>query len=402
MTVGELEAIASSLPHAHGSTSTTVEKHQQHDWSQASALSNSTLVVTKRELVPTLQYIRQFKSSWLTGLKFERVSDGTVVPYTNIIHKILCSCLNLIEFTSLSIYYYLEDMDVNNLLSAEGKYRSEDEPVRKSEYDICRVWGGFQETAEELPTNPRPTWVCRNLRTLHLAVTARSKDQYNSAASLVVFGYLSLICPRLEQLHLKRECTNLRDEGGICLLGRLKHLKRLLIHSIYRLDDVDVYWLRPRHIQAAKSDRGVKALSNRFLSEDTLLGRMIRASQNRVPGSDLLSSLKKCLMKLSELPAFQVRKPFLTEDGIDLGSVGRPDDLILWIYNTNQDLMGDGHIQGDDDNTQEREKWEKAFLPKLEFFCLRKPSNYAELQRNFMKTQRPDVEFLIQTCNYYI
>ncbi|KAF9922802.1 hypothetical protein FBU30_007084 [Linnemannia zychae] len=366
------------------------------------SLSNNhpiTLMVTSWDTYTILHYIQQFQGDWLTGLVFESTASVLSTFPTNILHKFLCSCPNLTVFKVLSFSYLLEDMDVNNLLSHTGGYRTESEPTQSS----ARIRPGSHAAKADLSTGPRTVWSCRNLRILHLAVSTQKRDHATSAFSLVILGYLSLVCPQLEQLHLKRLSAPAEDEDGICLLGRLKHLKRLQFQSRHGLKTPDVYWLMPRHIGAIERAHELERLKSEVFMDSTLVGRMIRACQNKKHETCLLSTLKACLRKLPELPAFQARKPFLTEDGIDLGGVGRPDDLINWIYNTNRDLMGDFPLQENDDALREDGEWNEAHLPNLELFCFRDEvvNNWDLLpERKFMATQRPCVEFYIQTCDY--
>ncbi|KAF9918024.1 hypothetical protein FBU30_000409, partial [Linnemannia zychae] len=323
----------------------------------------------------------------ILAIRFDRTLQPTMLPSINILHKILCSCPNLVVFTALSIGYFFENMDVNNLLSVKGVYRNEDESVRKSERPKWKLRRERDVPDEELPTDSRPVWVCRNLRTLHLFVTGQGQDNYTYPISLVIFGYLSLVCPRLEQLHLKRELSIFEDEGGVCLLGRLKHLKRLQFHSIYDLSNPDIFWLRRRYAGHAKNDKEMKSLVAEIFTEDTLLGRIIQVTRSKSTETDLLSALKACLKKLSQFPAFQVRKPFITEDRIDLGGVGRPDDLLFWVCCTNRDLIGDVQFQEEDTNHFKQGSWDEAFLPELESLYFLKDSASNEtptLQQRFI------------------
>ncbi|KAF9922804.1 hypothetical protein FBU30_007086 [Linnemannia zychae] len=169
MTMLELDATASSLPHFPESAIIPTVEYKGDDMDKIFALSNtrqstlrssnpSCLTITHKELHPILDYIREFRGAWLTGLKLERISDWNVTSFSNILHRILCSCPNLIIFAALSVNYYLEDMDVNNLLSSGGGYRTENEPIRKSEHCNWRSQEAFHETEEELPTTPRRVW----------------------------------------------------------------------------------------------------------------------------------------------------------------------------------------------------------------------------------------------------
>ncbi|KAG0049027.1 hypothetical protein BGZ83_006126 [Gryganskiella cystojenkinii] len=79
--------------------------------------------------------------------------------------------------------------------------------------------------------NPEWTiWACRGLRTLSMRLDGHMKY---SATSRHVFGYLSRVCPRLEDLSIVLRCPTFALESGLCLLTRLQYLQRLEVISDY-------------------------------------------------------------------------------------------------------------------------------------------------------------------------
>ncbi|KAF9126521.1 hypothetical protein BGW39_006568 [Mortierella sp. 14UC] len=86
-------------------------------------------------------------------------------------------------------------------------------------------------------------WACANLRTLHLELHGHGRSQLiHPINSRIVFGYISTVCPRLQDLQLvvPKMCRtqhglffhklSLRLVGGFVLLSRLKYLERLCIN----------------------------------------------------------------------------------------------------------------------------------------------------------------------------
>ncbi|KAF8940149.1 hypothetical protein BGZ47_007872 [Haplosporangium gracile] len=421
VTVHEIHAVHSALPRMHvaasesAATAYTATSPAEDTAPPRPRMDLSTrrcpsiLCITSLELSPIQEYIKTFKVDWLTGLRLDRIRIGTSLPYQNTLHIILCACPNLVEFTALSVHFSLQDMDVNNLLKPDGSYTKQDgELPRAAEHTRRRRFGGIiiNSTAEEeqpnLPPPRHAVWACRNLRTLHISILheydheyARHTDVYAwHRFSLVIFGYLSLVCPRLEELSIRSAWIELDDESGLCLLGRLKYLERLQLHPLPSLTYADVAWLRRRKFGSdlfnVNGDSGQK-----LLKRETLLDRIVAGSQKlRSAGEVYVVDPTVYLKKLYPLPSFRVRKPFLTVDGVDLGSVGRPDDLVAYVMDTNKDLMSDAST---DDWNRDR-----VCLPRLELLYFRQSSNYKQesaYTELFLRTQRPEVDLRIEITN---
>ncbi|KAF9981134.1 hypothetical protein BGZ75_007604 [Mortierella antarctica] len=97
---------------------------------------------------------------------------------------------------------------------------------------------GVHETVHEGSLQfDKPVWACRNLRTLHLHIDAsRSSpaEMDDMAEHRVLFGYLSRVCPRLEEISLYRVRFKPLIQTGLCLLWRLQRLRRFKV--IYTCD----------------------------------------------------------------------------------------------------------------------------------------------------------------------
>ncbi|KAF9194590.1 hypothetical protein BGZ50_006103 [Haplosporangium sp. Z 11] len=77
----------------------------------------------------------------------------------------------------------------------------------------------------------RQVWACKNLRTLHISISMPDlpcDDQINTFGR-VVFGYITRVCPRLQDLEIRTNFLNLGLNGGLCLLAGLQDLETLRI-----------------------------------------------------------------------------------------------------------------------------------------------------------------------------
>lgn len=105
------------------------------------------------------------------------------------------------------------------------------------------VAGSWSGTSSEYDTlmAPRGIWACRNLKSLHAEfsddrplenrwiVGLDVHKDMTHAQTRVIFGYLSRVCPNLEELHVVLTPVDLGLQSGLCLLSRLKRLERLEI-----------------------------------------------------------------------------------------------------------------------------------------------------------------------------
>ncbi|KAG0043374.1 hypothetical protein BGZ83_011478 [Gryganskiella cystojenkinii] len=94
-------------------------------------------------------------------------------------------------------------------------------------------------------------WACRGLRTLSLNLRHRYFNQFDCDSSTRrIFGYLSRVCPSLEELSIKMDIHIFGFESGLCLLTRLRHLRRLELltelsdnyHGLFQRQDFS--WIR--------------------------------------------------------------------------------------------------------------------------------------------------------------
>ncbi|KAH7059958.1 hypothetical protein BKA57DRAFT_498972 [Linnemannia elongata] len=184
------------------------------------------------------------------------------------LHTYLCTATHLQHLRAPRTRFPYEHMDIHHR-SVEGfPYTG---GVRGSGY------GGVEHrSVQDVAATVSKVWACRGLLTLKLAVSHMSNQPQ---ASRIVFGYISRVCPRLQDLEIcgpegMRMDRKIRPtpmcmalEGGFCLLSRLKRLERLCV-GIVRLDlklkDIDLAWIKGE--SGGSSSGGVGELGGLILS----------------------------------------------------------------------------------------------------------------------------------------
>ena len=132
-------------------------------------------------------------------------------------------------------------------------------------------------------------WLCRQLRTLSIRLESRWNVMHEGRpfSSGHVFGYLSRICPMLQELSLTIDCQVLALKNGLCLLTRLEHLERLTIHvekSIdHNLDEVrgeDFAWIQQHSSRSQQQvSPSLSSLVPSFFSRASVGGSSLRKGQ---------------------------------------------------------------------------------------------------------------------------
>ncbi|KAF9998264.1 hypothetical protein BGZ80_008403 [Entomortierella chlamydospora] len=93
----------------------------------------------------------------------------------------------------------------------------------------------------------QPIWACRNLKTLYLLVGSQHHvtSIQETATSRRVFGYISRVCPNLEDLAIERTILHTEIKSGLSLLSRCKKLRRLRTYTNLQLDpsERDLDWI---------------------------------------------------------------------------------------------------------------------------------------------------------------
>ncbi|KAK3845612.1 MAG: hypothetical protein J3R72DRAFT_435277 [Linnemannia gamsii] len=186
---------------------------------------------------------------WTEGLTESIVHDLSLLPnnvtsldllwdtspgsrWSSVLHQYLCQSPHLLHLRAPRTRFQVKHLDLHQRLPAH-----------------VDSWGATRVHATGI-------WRCRKLRTLHFSFEWNSSYLGKGpAAARVVFGYLSRVCPRLEDLQLtsKRrdpyECKLwLGLQGGFCLLASLRYLVRLHIGSALHFSNFEEWelsWMTP-------------------------------------------------------------------------------------------------------------------------------------------------------------
>ncbi|KAF9133520.1 hypothetical protein BGW39_009594 [Mortierella sp. 14UC] len=262
------------------------------------------------------------------------------------LRTILCTFEHLIHLRAPNMDYFHEDMDVNDI---RGQMHARWNHSR----------GGLDHAMTDNPTE-QYIWACRGLRTLHMSVGCRTSDSSSPSSALIMFGFLSRMCPQLQELHLRRRLLDLTFRGGLCLMTRLRELERIKIITAYDypLDDHALFWMR---LAPSTMDH----FSHPLLQFKTK--RELRNWYQRFPVLQTASSVgrKKMIDDGNRL-------------GIDFTKVGTPEDLMEWM----SERYGSRRL---------------ATWPKLQQFSIesseRRHDTELKKAEAFAAKVRPDAEF---------
>ncbi|KAF9428210.1 hypothetical protein BGZ76_002021, partial [Entomortierella beljakovae] len=161
--------------------------------------------VTNWEITPTMEcslsysHLRSFNRNLITTLEI----SGERRLGNEALHYYLCEAPHLLRLTAPYISFSIAWFDLEGILY----------PKR---LDIEHF--------------NRRIWACRSLQSLHL------KFDYSwecnnplDTMSRLLFGYISKVCPRLQDFAVDCSILSLGHNGGLCLLARLHDLKKLRI-----------------------------------------------------------------------------------------------------------------------------------------------------------------------------
>ncbi|KAF9110694.1 hypothetical protein BGX27_006004 [Mortierella sp. AM989] len=199
------------------------------------SLTFTTLDLTRPKLCEAI--FPSTLSSHLTTLEITQSFETE--PIAHILHRILCTTPTLLHLKAPTVRYWAEYMDLEGDVNDNGKYR----PL----YCIRRTASRLSEPSLKLlhPWITRDIWACRGIRSLRMWIQGAKGDVRDSESARIMFGYLSVVCPELRDIHITRSSVDVTLEGGLCLLMKLKHLKRVEIETdaIPKLTRKDLIWL---------------------------------------------------------------------------------------------------------------------------------------------------------------
>ncbi|KAF9911897.1 hypothetical protein EC991_001801 [Linnemannia zychae] len=260
---------------------------------------------TAQEMRPNLY--RAFSTgvvNRITTLNLLPMQPQTVSTRGIPLRQILCTFEHLIHLRAPTAVYYHEDMDLNNV---KGRLRD-----RKARLD-CSSGRSDPRIPIDDPTKARQyIWACSGLKTLHMTIDITGSDSGSPVTSLIIFGFLSRMCPQLEELYLERWDLNLKLYGGFSLLSRLQKLERVRIVTDFhsRMDEAALLWIHPD--SPSIWDR---------LDYPILRHQIVKRLEKVYNGLSLIEEAttgSKVIERGLEL-------------GMNLSKIGYPEDLLEWL-----------------------------------------------------------------------
>jgi len=302
--------------------------------------------------------------------------DRSTSTLSKALHEFLCTTPTLLHLIAPTVTYYTEYLDLNRILVGS----------KDSHPDTPRADGRF--------------WVCRSLKTLHLEIRARYESD-TLQHSRVIFGYLSKVCPKLEDLQLRRPYLSFWLAGGLCLLSRLHNMERvkLCCRSYTEFQGSDVFeWMRKEGNPWGRVSPNRIAVSS-SLADTARLGfrmAMIKAGFTTAPLSihltpsatgPLYSSLSPCPTSMSSSSSSTLSS---SDSGTrelsfaDFASLGEMKDI--------EDLQIERMLQ-----YQRRQPcW-----PRLESFTIVHDGWFNNTTTSGIERLRPDVRFRFDTQSFH-
>ncbi|KAF9121118.1 hypothetical protein BGW39_010841 [Mortierella sp. 14UC] len=307
--------------------------------------------------------------SLVKGLRMvcNRVTTLNIFPYeTSIslyhipIREVLCTFEHLVHLRAPHAIYNAEDMDLNYMV---GQFR--DGWNDSKACHTLRLEGNVG----------RYIWACRGLRTLHLLIPSLSRYQRSPDSSYIIFGFLSRMCPHLQELYLTGTSLDLSFQGGLCLLTRLEELERLRIETspYHQLNDGALFWIRQTPTLSAWDLHFTYRLQRRQTLERCADYIGVAPPKVAAARSDVLERGQ--------------------EMGMDLSKIGHPNDLLEWM-----DARYGSSASGAEGGREKEQMMLSPAWPKLESFWVeswRTPRSFKRTEK-YMAKVRPNVEFGLQ------
>lgn len=177
-------------------------------------------------IITTLEIVTE--GAWCQGFS----SKGAESSKTglHLIHQYLCESPHLVHLKIIRAAILFEDLDLYNR-------------ARYDDLDLGgdRMWGD-QDMARTM-LGKRNVWACRHLETLQVQIHAHSTRLVWPVHSRIIFGYISAVCPKLQELsiYVPRHCSYnwsthvyqpqlfLQLDGGLCFLSNLDRLRKLKV-----------------------------------------------------------------------------------------------------------------------------------------------------------------------------
>lgn len=181
-------------------------------------------LITMPNVVTSLEFFGSYHDGRNHG--FCAFHDNMVSA--GLLHDFLCQSPHLMHLKAIRSPVFIDHLDICN----RAQYGDLGDHALGRLTKKCRT-----------PPVRRPVWMCRGLRTLHMEVHSMNFRD-SPVNSRIVFGYISAVCPVLEELVLVAKCTeswnadvaglshvslSLKLDGGMCFLTKIPSLNKLSV-----------------------------------------------------------------------------------------------------------------------------------------------------------------------------
>ncbi|KAG0371043.1 hypothetical protein BC939DRAFT_70917 [Gamsiella multidivaricata] len=289
--------------------------------------------------------------------------DRSTSTLSKALHEFLCTSPTLLHLIAPTVTYYTEYLDLNRILV------------------------GSKDTHPDTPRADGRFWACRSLKTLHLEIRARYESD-TLQHSRVIFGYLSKVCPKLEDLQLRRPYLSFWLAGGLCLLSRLHNLEKIKLccRSYTGFCESDVLeWVKREGHPWGKVSPHKIAVSSSFMDTARLGCKMAMIKAGLIAAPSPVHPMMSSSLSLSSSPPSYWDSLTITELSVaNFVTLGEMKDI--------EDLQIERMLQ----YQRQQPCW-----PRLESFTVVHDGWFNNSTTTGIERLRPDVQFQFETRSFH-
>ncbi|KAG0017527.1 hypothetical protein BGZ81_010709 [Podila clonocystis] len=158
-----------------------------------------------------------------------RASNKLWTFVSEALHTYLCKSTNLLHLKAGGVRYFADYFAVRRV-DYDGR-------IIQTECMNCRLGSNNKieiGSDEDDKGWMSGVWACRNLQTLDIKLAEKDREGERHESELksrMMFGYLTLVCPRLQKVSIKRHIIHFNKEGGLCLVSRWNELQQLRLSA---------------------------------------------------------------------------------------------------------------------------------------------------------------------------
>ncbi|KAF9202645.1 hypothetical protein BGZ49_007226 [Haplosporangium sp. Z 27] len=308
-----------NLTHFHYSTSGTRITLEEFQQVYASFPKITSLSVPEQDAIPGS--LNMFVDR-LTSLEIESHEYSYATELGNRLHAYLCQAPLLLHLKAYRVKIVQERfvLDLVDPVNTQRQYSNPQDAFAQ------------------------PIWACRDLKTLYLFVESQSQRPSSRENTMVskMFGYISRVCPNLEDIALERTFFHTEIRSGLCLLSRCKKLKRLRIYTSLQpyLSERDLDWICLGMVEPDSSDRPSNSTCRK---RDSLLGGITGAlfgGHSKKPG---VGGVSKSEREMWVDYTIQNLKRTLLKDDPETNAIARFEEM---RHNTKKRALSASYAQG--------------------------------------------------------